>query len=83
MAKYSEGVAAYLRADLTRDYRKIRVGLDYHVRVKEYASAKYDVERLIAFIPEASPQQKLATYRIYLLDVKRRLQLRASREDVK
>jgi hypothetical protein len=83
MAKYADGVAAYLRADLTRDYRKIRVGLDYHVRVKEYASAKSDVERLIAFIPEASPQPKLATYRVYLLDVKRRLQLRASREDVK
>jgi hypothetical protein len=83
MAKYAEGVANYLRADLNRDYRKLRVGLEYHVRVKEYASAKYDVERLIAFIPEASPQADLAAYRIYLLDAKRRLQLRATREDVK
>jgi hypothetical protein len=63
MAKYAEGVAAYLRADLTRDYRKIRVGLDYHIRVQEYTSAKYDVERLIAFIPEASslPSRHQAT----------------------
>lgn len=78
MGQYSDGVATYLRADLNQDYKKQRVKLEYHVRTADWTSARRDVRSLLAFT-EGQPSD----YRSWLQETERKLQLKASRDNVR
>jgi hypothetical protein len=74
-ARTADATAAYLRADIARDYRKYHVRLEYHVRTENWTGAHADVLRLLEYTESIE-----SPYRNWLVSAERRLKQRAARD---